>query len=405
MLKRRLRKCVAVLVGLVMTSSLPFGESASACPFCGPPQLTMSEMIGQSDHLLLGELVQGTRPTSESAGSVEFRIVAIGRSLDDLMTVDQTITLPFYVSGEAGEQYALMGPGTDYLNWQSPVKVTQDSWKYISHCPAREKDPEGRQKRLAWFLKYLEHPELLVSNDAFGEFAAAPYKVIRTLKDQMPREKLCQWVADPETPVTRIALYGMMLGMCGTKQDAAILENKIMKIESDFRLGLEGVMSGYVVLTGEKGLAKLEDAKIRRTTFTDASGEEKKLPFSETYAMVSMLRFMKKYEPDRVPQERLAGSMYLLLDRPDLSDLIIADLARWKDWSVQGRLMKMYDAEEFQIPSIKRAIVRYMLACEKAGRKDPEQYAQVAASAVTNLQILEEKDARTFRDAKRFFIR
>jgi len=49
--------------------------------------------------------------------------------------------------------------------------------------------------------------------------------------------------------------------------------------------------------------------------------------------------------------------------------------------------------------------VRYMLACDKAGRKDPEQYAQVAASAVTNLQILEEKDARTFRDAKRFFIR
>ncbi len=405
MLEPRLRTCVVVVAGLAMVASVQFSGSASACPFCNAPQLTMAEMIDQSDHLLLGELIQGTRPTSNSAGSVEFRIVEIGRSQDDLLKVDQTITLPFYVSGEAGEQCALMGPGTDYLNWQPPTKVTQESWDYIRNCPAREKDPERRGERLAWFLQYLEHSELLVSNDAYGEFAAAPYKIIRTLKDQMPRENLCQWLTDPGTPVTRVALYGMMLGMCGTKEDATVLEEKIMMIDSDFRLGLEGIMSGYVMLTGEEGLAKLEEAKIRCRTYIDESGEEKKLPFSETYATVNTLRFMRKYEPDRVPLERLANSMYLLLDRPELSDLIIADLARWKDWSVQGRLMKMFDDEEFQIPSIKRAIVRYMLACEKAGRKDPEQYAQVAASAVTNLQILEGKDARIFRDAKRFFIR
>ena len=401
----RLRRCVGVVTGLAVAALLPLSDFAGACPFCSAPQLTMAEMISQSDHLLLGELVQATRPTSNSAGSVEFRIVEVGRSQDELLKVDQAITLPFYVSGETGEQCALMGPGTDYVNWQPPTKVTPESWDYIRNCPAPDKDPERRGERLAWFLQYLEHAELLVSNDAYGEFAAAPYKIIRTLKDQMPREKLCQWLTDPGTPVTRVALYGMMLGMCGAKEDAVVLEKKIMTIDSDFRLGLEGIMSGYVMLTGEEGLAKLEEAKIRHTTYTDESGEEKKLPFSETYATVNTLRFMKKYEPDRVPLERLVNSMYLLLDRPELSDLIIADLARWKDWSVQGRLMTMFDEEQFQIPSIKRAIVRYMLACEKAGRKDPEQYAQVAASAVTNLQILEEKDARIFRDAKRFFIR
>jgi len=164
-------------------------------------------------------------------------------------------------------------------------------------------------------------------------------------------------------------------------------------------------MSGYVMLTGEEGLQKLEDAKIRRQTYTDGNGEEKKLPFSETYATVNTLRFLRKYEPECVPLERLSGSMYLLLDRPELSDLIIADLARWKDWSVQDRLMAMFDDEDFQIPSIKRAIVRYMLACEKSGKKNPEEYAQVAATAAENLTILEDKDARIFRDAKRFFIR
>ena len=397
--------CTAVVVGLAMVDSHVLYSSARACPFCSAPQLTMAEMIDQSDHLLLGEWLQGSRPTSESAGSVDFRIIEVGRSQDDLLEVEQTITLPFYVSREAGERFALMGPGTDYLNWQPPTKITDDSWEYIRNCPTPEKDPERRTKRLAWFLPYLEHAELLVSNDAYGEFASAPYKTIRPLSDQMPREDLRTWVADPETPVTRVALYGMMLGLCGTKDDAGVMEKKIMTIDSDFRLGLEGIMSGYLMLTGEEGLQQLEDAKIRCRTYIDSDGEEKKLPFSETYATVNTLRFMRKYEPDRIPLERLASSMYLLLERPELSDLIIPDLARWQDWSAQGRLMKMFDEEEFQIPSIKRAIVRYMLACEKAGRKDPEQYAQVAASAAANLEILEEKDARIFRDAKRFFIR
>lgn len=376
-----------------------------ACPFCDAPQLTMAEMIDQSDHLLLGEWIQGTRPTSESAGSVEFRIVEVGRSQDDLLQVDQTITLPFYVSGEAGEQFALMGPGTDFLNWQPPELVSEGAWEYIRSCPIPEKEPERRSERLAWFLQYLEHPEVIVANDAYGEFASAPYKTIRPLKDQMPREKIIEWVKNPETPVTRIALYGMMLGMCGTEEDAAVLEKKIMTVDSDFRLGLEGIMSGYVMLTGEAGLQKLEDAKILQENYIDADGQEQKLPFSETYATVNTLRFLKKYEPDCIPVERLSSAMYLLLERPELSDLIIADLARWKDWSMQDRLMEMFDEEPYQIPSIKRAIVRYMLACEKAGKKDPEQFAEDAATAAENLQILEEKDARIFRDAKRFFIR
>ncbi len=33
--------------------------------------------------------------------------------------------------------------------------------------------------------------------------------------------------------------------------------------------------------------------------------------------------------------------MRMLLDRPELADLVIADLARWEDWSVQDKLMAM----------------------------------------------------------------
>jgi len=396
-------KILITLAALV--SIIAHATPARCCPFCSAPQQTLSEMIGDSDHLVLARWIEGDRPNSKSPGTAQFEIIAVGRSRDDILSEGQMIELPFYVAGVRSSLYALMGPGTDFLNWQSPIEVTQDSWDYLCNCPVPETEPERKTERLAFFLDYLEHPERIVSNDAFGEFAAAPYSIIRPLRDSLPREKLHHLITDPDTPVTRLALYGLLLGLCGTEEDAEAMKTRILEVDDDFRLGLEGIMSGYVMITGEDGLRVLEDAKMRRSTYTDSTGEEKQLPFSETYAAVSTIRFLKRHESDWIPLERLTQSMHLLLSRPELSDLIIMDLARWKDWTVQDRLMAMYDEEDFQIPSIKRAIVRYMLSCVKAGNKDPEQDPKYAEAAEAYLRTLEEKDPKTVRNAKRFFIR
>ena len=74
---------------------------------------------------------------------------------------------------------------------------------------------------------------------------------------------------------------------------------------------------------------------------------------------------MWSYADGRIAKPRLRQSMRILLDRPELADLVIADLARWKDWSIQDRLMTMYQDKAFNVPAIKRAVVRYMLVCTK----------------------------------------
>ena len=53
---------------------------------------------------------------------------------------------------------------------------------------------------------------------------------------------------------------------------------------------------------------------------------------------------MWTYEPDIIPKGRLKESLRLLLDRPELADLVIADLSRWKDWKIMDRLMTIYVA-------------------------------------------------------------
>ncbi len=381
-----------------------------ACPFCDAPSLLMSEQIQQCDHVLLGRWVSGEKPTETRAGTAKFEIIAVQRSSSDRFQVGETIELPQYIAGSETSNYALMGPDGRLEDWQSPMEVSEPGWKYLAELPEPATDPVKQSQRLLYALKHLEHPDLMISNDAYSEFAAAPYEVITPLRDQFPREKLRQWVLDPKTSVTRMGLYGLLLGLCGQEEDAAAIEKKILVPDLDFRLGIEGVMSGYLLIRGEPGLQFLEETKMTATTCVNAAGEEVKLPFSETYAAMQALRFMWTYEPDRLSKDRLKQSMRLLLERPELSDLVIADLARWKDWQIQDRLMAMYDDEKFNIPAVKRAIVRFLYYCSQdkpapsEGAAD-EAIPEYAVTAAAYLAELEKKDPKTVNDAKRYLIR
>jgi len=406
---RTLLAITGSVIGLLvsLTSSV---ASAALCPFCDAPTLVMAEQIQQCDHLLLGKWIGGEKATDLRGGTSNFEIIDIGFSKGDRFQKGQVIQMPQYIAGSDKLTYSLMGPEDRLEDWHAPSEVTADAWAYLSKMPMPVTDPAAQTERLLYFLPYFEHPDLLVANDAFAEFAAAPYEVIVPLRDQMPRDKIMNWLTDAKTPVTRIGFYGLLAGLCGQPEDAAILEKKITILDADFRLGIEGVMAGYLLIRGEEGLKVLEDAKMRTKVAMNAEGKEISLPFSETYAVMQALRFMWTYEPDRLPKERLKQSMQILLDRPELADLVITDLARWKDWGVQDRLMAMYEDENFSIPAIKRAIVRYLYYCsqdkgEATADGSVGSRPEHAIKADENLKLLEEKDPKTVGDAKRYLIR
>lgn len=421
-----MRMFAFVVLAVVLSTR---SATAAYCPFCEAPSLTLAEQIDQSAHLLLAQWVSGEKPTNESAGVSRFRILEVAKTkgdafkpFDPAAADANLLELPQYIAGKKDGLYVLVGPGDRLIDWHIPSAATEDSWKYLKELPAPVTEEKAQIERLAYFLDYLEHPEIKVANDAYAEFAAAPYEIIKALANRMPREKIRKWVVSPDTPVTRMGLYGLLLGLSGNDEDAEVMKQKILMPESDFRLGIEGVMSGYILLKGEPGLRVLEETKMHANTYINEEGEEVKLPFSETYAAMQTLRFLWAYEPDRISKDRLRVSMRYLLERPDLADIAIADLSRWKDWTLHDRLMEMYDDEEFNIPSVKRAIVRYFHYCSKDGEKvtqvgtgeSPEgsgdenstaessELPTYAVAAAEHLKTLEEKDPKTCRTVLRF---
>ena len=303
----------------------------------------------------------------------------------------------------------LIGSGHEIVTWSRPLELTDASYEYIAGL-SDTKAPTG--ERLKYFMRFLEHPDSLVSDDAFREIDNAPFNDVAALEDPIPHEKLRRSVSDPSTNPNHLGLYWTMLGVCGDEEDIALMEGEIFRPTEDFRIGVEGMISGYLLLTQESGLDRIDQLKLRTKILNNADGQPvldkdgvtRPLPFIETYRAMQALRFMWKYGDERISRERLRQSMRLLLDRPELADIVIAQLARWQDWSVQDRVMKLYGAEEYDIPSIKRAIVRYLLVCSKFEPADKNaKVLQHVQDAKQNLDRLREEDPKMVEQAELFF--
>ena len=383
------------------------------CPFCEAPTLTLSEQLDASDVVVLAEWVDAERGTlgrtaadpdeSGTPASTTYRVVkAVKGPYED----GRVLRLAGYQPGEKEETYLLTGSGSDVLQWDLPTEISRGGFDYLSNSP----DPgQPTAERLKYFVKYLEHPDELVSNDAYGEFANAPYEEIEKVRGVLPREKLHGWIADPEVNPARLGLYGLLLGLSGGPEDAELMRERILDPDADFRIGIDGVMSGYLLLTGEQGLdliqkTKLEDAPLTDADgkpVTDENGDARPVPFSETYAAMQAVRFMWTYGAGAIDKERLRAAMRTLLGRPELADIVIADLSRWQDWSVMERLATLYEDEDFAVPAIKRSIVKYLITASRDVPADGPKPAH-AVRAEELLAEITERDPKTVRDAKRF---
>lgn len=417
---------VATTAVLLMTLS---ASTARCCPFCSAPSLTMAEQLAQADAAVLVQWVGGTRATDTSAGETVYEIRQIVRNIKSELKEEDRVTLYRYRESEVGDLFLLVGSKATTIEWGSPIEVTETSFNYIAQAPSPEMPAS---KRLEYYIKFLEYPDQMIANDAFGEFANTPYDDITQMADKLPREKIRGWIINPQTPATRMGLYGLLIGLCGTEEDSKVLEKKILEKSDDFRLGIDGLMSGYLLLRGEKGLAVIDKKKLMN----------RDVKFSETYAAMQAVRFMWKYADGRIDKSRLRKSMRLLIDRPEMADLVIADLARWKDWEIQDRLMKMYfcamldgevdnddttesvriqklvnkvfpgkldmrSAEAFNVPMIKRAIVKFMLVSCKDLPKDEINGAEKVVpkyvkKGLRYVEILRELDPKMVTRSERF---
>src|SRR5690606_31026909 len=221
---------------------------ALTCTFC----VAVSETIGQAMEVMEAGGIAESTPTSmrnEETGEVLLKVVKVLKG-EDLVKLDSALSVVYYGKVEPGRRFMLSGVDPPNLQW-STVPLTTESEAYVL---AVTKLPDDGLERLKFFQNYLQHPDSMLTRDAYDEFAITPYPIVQSLKPYMNHDQLVEWIQDPEMPADRKRLYLTMLGVCGTEADVPMLEKMITSTQPSARSGLDALLACYLLWAGEDGL-------------------------------------------------------------------------------------------------------------------------------------------------------
>jgi len=377
----------AVAVGLVLAVPGP----APACPFCSPTGETLAGEVSQADFILYGTLTNAKRdpndPTAFNKGTTDLKIEMIIKN-DPSLKGKKMVTIPKFLPPDPKNPnqkhlvfFKLYGGQLDAYRGEA-VPADSKLPEYLKGAiGVRAKDSVAR---LTYFFDYLESPDLVISSDAYSEFGYADYKEIRALAEKWKNDpgkgkQLLAWLKDPNTRATRFGLYGLLLGHCGKPEDAKALRALLDDKDRSYTSGLDGVLAGYVLLDPKAGWEYL----------LGLIGNPKK-DFSERYAGLRTVRFFREGRPDVIPQKQVLDAMKVLTDQPDLADLPIEDLRKWKVWELTPVVLGYAGKESHNtIPIVNRAILKFALAASQADPKNAAAAEYVKAARAKDAKKVE----------------
>lgn len=325
---------------------------ALACPFCAAVSLTFSEEIGNSQVAVIGKLIEAP-PRSDDANALEvakakFEIVKVLKGAEALGKT-RKIEAVYFGDSPAGATFLIMGIDPPAINWSTPIAITLRGVEYVTQAMDL---PKQGPDRMVFFQDYLEDADDMLARDAYDEFAKAPYADVLGMKDRMKHEKLVAWVTSAEVPVSRRRLYLTMLGASGKPEDVPLLEEMIKSKDRQTKGALDALVAAYLTLKGPEGMPLVEDLFLKN----------KDAEYTDTYATIMALRFHGT-EEKIIPKARLLEGLRMMLDRPQLADLVIPDLARWEDWSVMDKLVELFKTSNDESSWVRVPVINFLQAC------------------------------------------
>jgi hypothetical protein len=354
---------IVVLLAVLALPALG-GFRALACSLCsGQQSATLRQDAAQARLVLYGTLLNPRLNAGADAltagGTTDLRIERVLKA-DPFLGDKKVIELPRYVPVDPKNPPKFL-VFCDVFNGKldpyrgAPVKSAAVA-DYLKGALAL--DPTNRTESLLYFFNYLEHPDPEVATDAYLEFAKASDQDVGQVAAKFSPDKLRTWLQDPQTPASRLGLYGFLLGACGGDRDAALLHALVQNPTERTAGALGGLLSGYIQLRPRDGW-ELALARLR----------DNRRPFTERFAVLGMLRFYQGWKPEETRREILRCSA-VVLGQSDLADLAVEDLRRWQMWDLTGDVLALYGKKDFDAPIQRRAVVRYALSCPRpeAGR-------------------------------------
>jgi hypothetical protein len=355
-------------VPLLLIVTLVLGLLASpggACPFCSMQGQTLTGEVGQAKLVLYGKLTNADENANNGDGATDLAVETVIKNdlkgkKDDPVARNKIVRLDRYVPTPAqvdADKYRYLVYCDLFKGKIDPYRVLPvlkngDMAKYLLGALSHKDDKIG--KRLRFFFDYLDNPDLEISNDAYKEFGNADYKDYQKMAKGLPADRVAKWLTeDKNTPAFRYGLYASMLGHCGTEKHAKLLRDMLEDPAKSRGSGVDGMLAGYVMLKPKEGW------QYTRDILKDPQKE-----FLLRYAALRTVRFLWDSRPDLVNKKELTAGMSFLLEQSDIADLAVDDLRKRECWDVTDHVLALRKTKAYEIPIVRRAILRFALSCK-----------------------------------------
>ena len=350
--------------------------SAQGCPFCSALKPTLAQKQNEAAWVGLAQEVERTPAELLLRWLHQLKKPKGAPAAGENFAVPRRV-----VPARGGPLWIVLGwkpaPGKNTPRWEL-IPGDELLYGYLVRAPGlRTPWP----KRLRYFARFLEHPNPLVAEDAYQEFAHAPYEAVAQVAPQLPPEKLRQWILDPEVIQARKGLYALLLALgaqdaAQREQAAGFLQRILVEQPDGFRSGLDGFIGAYLLAAGPAGLQW-----VRRRWLAAPESD----PGIQRH-LLRALEVLHQYGP-RELRPGMALCAQRLLDYPAVRTEAIRTLARWQHWDSLPRLLALWEKTGRDDARLRRWIVGYLLLCPRPqARRKLEQIRKQHPGLVEQVQ-------------------
>ena len=353
--KRWLRSALTALAFVV-------AGGVAACPIClNDRAFTLGQKLDAADRAILAVPV---------AGEGRFRIAEVVKgeaAVNDILTgpvngIGATASqdgkpLLLVSFGPVGRGSSLGAIGSEYAGWLRQLTAfghagpsrPMPAWPQVAEKSSEFAAAEWRE-RVALVVPYLEDPEPLVAEIAYGEFARAPYDAQRSVRAQLTAMQIADWIADPKL-ASRRATYTLLLGIVGTSDDAARLEQRIeAALASHDTTDLAALLAADLELRGPSRVGWIETAYF----------EDRSRTMPEIEAALLALSVHGSADA-KVPRQRVIEAYrFFMRERKPMAGFVAPQLTDWEYWDATPDFVALLKENAIPDPASHFAVLTYL---------------------------------------------
>jgi hypothetical protein len=327
---------------------------ASSCSLCGANLLQVPTFRQEAALETARIIFIGTAEKSDAAaGTTDLRITDVLRS-DPFLRDKKVIKLSRYLPVDRKDPPRYLVFCDVFKDKLDPFRgVPLKSTGAIEYARKVLKlDAKDRTGNLLFFFRYLDNPDIEISRDAFLEFAKATDQDIAQAARKLDPRKLRGWLKHEQTPTERLSVYALLLGACGTDEDARFLQSLLEDTRERTINAYDGILGGYIHLRPREGW-ELAYLLLR----------EGRKPLPIRLAVARTISFFHGAQP-KESRGNVLKCLDAMINQAELADIAVEDMRRWKMYDRTRDILALYGKKGYDAPLMQRAIVRYALSCK-----------------------------------------